>query len=89
MPLYEYTCQQCEEVFDMYFPLQEWDGTPKCPACGGYGKKNITVGGIKEDSPAWLDDPILQENLQGAGQKPIKTRTELKRYMKDNNLQQG
>lgn len=89
MPLYEYQCQECSNQFDMYFPLREFDVTPECPDCGGDGKKIITVGGIEEDSPAWLNDPVLQENLQGEGQKPIETRTELKRYMKDNNLHQG
>lgn len=89
MPIYEYQCEECSNHFDMYFPLQEFDTVPECPDCGGSGKKHITVGGIEDDSPAWLDDPVLQENLQGDGQRPIKSRQEFKRYLRDNNLQQG
>jgi len=88
-PVYEYECKECNNKFDMYFPLREFDVVPECPDCGGSGKKIITVGGVQGDSPAWLNDPILQENLQGDNSRPIETRQEFKKYLKDNNLQQG
>lgn len=37
MPIYEYRCQQCANVFSHYFrtwQAAEEEGVPPCPACG-------------------------------------------------------
>ena len=94
MPLYEYKCEECEEIFDKFYPLKEWDAVPDCPICGGNGKKQMVVGGLELDTPTWLDDPLLQGGLQdlddvrGKRVAPIETRTQLKRHLKENNLEQ-
>jgi len=34
MPIYEFKCNQCGTSFDQLCRLN-WQGTVKCPACGG------------------------------------------------------
>jgi len=31
---YEYKCNKCEHVFDIFCPLSEWDKERACPECG-------------------------------------------------------
>jgi len=33
MPLYEYRCKNCGEVFDKLRPLSQADGEIRCPRC--------------------------------------------------------
>jgi len=33
MPLYEYRCKNCGEVFDKLRPLSRADGETRCPRC--------------------------------------------------------
>lgn len=37
MPLYEYYCGRCDEVFEALRPLRESEQPAPCPACGGDG----------------------------------------------------
>jgi putative FmdB family regulatory protein len=34
MPLYEYECQDCGRIFEVFTQLREVWATPKCPECG-------------------------------------------------------
>ena len=34
MPLYQYHCQRCDEVFEALRPVRESDQPAPCPACG-------------------------------------------------------
>ncbi len=34
MPLYEYKCAKCKEVFEVLRPMQERDEPVPCPECG-------------------------------------------------------
>ena len=34
MPLYEYRCPDCEEIFDLFRPLDDRDKPLTCPQCG-------------------------------------------------------
>ena len=83
---YEYQCQKCNAIFDMFFSLKEWDVTPNCPDCGGEGKKIITAQ-IQRDEPVWLNDGV-RDALQDRDfpHKPIETRTDYKRYLKDTGI---
>lgn len=85
MPLYEYQCRNCGAIFEMFFPLKEWDVKPSCLQCGGPGKKIISAQ-IQRDEPTWLNNEV-RECLQDAEcEKPIETRTEYNRYLKDNGI---
>jgi len=87
MPIYEYTCTECSGVFDMFYPLKDWDAVPQCPDCGGPAKKNITSK-ILRDEPTWLDDEVrgVLQDTDDPATRPIETRTEYKRHLKDNGI---
>ena len=34
MPLYEYRCPKCEELFEIFRSLSDRDAPASCPACG-------------------------------------------------------
>jgi putative FmdB family regulatory protein len=91
MPVYDYQCQDCGNEFELIFPIQEWKIEPKCPDCGGKGKRIIVVGhgGIQTDKPKWLDNSVRAQlqDFDISGTKPIETRAELAQVLKENKLQ--
>lgn len=34
MPLYEYACQNCGQVFEVFTQRRDQAAQPRCPACG-------------------------------------------------------
>lgn len=87
MPLYEYQCQKCTKIFDLMVPLKEWDVKPDCPGCGGKSKKLMTLGGIQDDHPVWLDNSVRNQLQDTDGPHiPIETRTQYNKYLKDNGI---
>ncbi len=34
MPLYEFKCGECGEVFEVLLKMSERDTSPRCPSCG-------------------------------------------------------
>jgi putative FmdB family regulatory protein len=86
MPVYEFMCNGCKAVFDKFFKMDECPDRLLCPMCDkGEARKVIAFNGaIQSDTPAWINDH-LREALQKDGEKPIETRTEYEKYLKDNN----
>jgi len=89
MPLYTYECAKCGEVTDMLSPMDSYPKTIRCTSCGARARKVIAVGhgGIQCDGMndvPWLASAL--GNLQPDGEKPIETRGEYKRYLKDKNI---
>lgn len=87
MPVYEFDCEDCINTQDEYYKIEECPKEVKCNKCGGkavkvIGKFNLQCDGIN-DIP-WL--PSAVENLQKDGEKPIESRSEYKRYLKENGL---
>ena len=41
MPLYEYECQQCGQVFEVFARRREPPTQPRCPACGKVGAERV------------------------------------------------
>ena len=90
MSLYEYECQKCGNTDEKVYPMASFPKTCKCSKCGGRAKKIIS-GYIQRDEPTWLDDAVrgaLQDtdNVRAGAERPIETRTELNRYLKEHNL---
>jgi len=88
MPLYDYECEDCgieiEEVFKM-------DEKPTSIECGGCHSTMYPVmveghGGIQTDKPKWIDDSV-RGALQGDDEKPIETRTDYNRALKEKNVE--
>ncbi len=59
MPMYEYSCKECGEIFEKLVRLSDSDREIKCPKCGAYKTKRLfSVFGIGgdvnvKDSSAW------------------------------------
>ena len=35
MPLYDLACDKCDEVYEVFVPLKDFDKTIECPECKG------------------------------------------------------
>ncbi|MGQ9708514.1 MAG: FmdB family zinc ribbon protein [bacterium] len=63
MPVYEYSCEQCGEKFDVIATLAEKEAglQPVCPSCGGMNVRQVfgrftVVGGSKVEDSETLPD---------------------------------
>jgi putative FmdB family regulatory protein len=80
LPLYDYSCENCNEDFEKVLSVAECDDPQRCPECGGPAKKIFCVGhgGVQREDPAWV---------KGVGQAleaPITTIKELRQFYRDN-----
>ena len=85
MPLYRYECPNCTIEYDQFLKLADYKTPVLCPTCGRIGKKVITAQ-IQRDEPTWLNDEVRGCLQDTETEKPIETRTEYKRYLKDNGI---
>lgn len=86
MPLYTYECDACGKQMDRLFKAYGFPTTIPCK-CGGVGRKVIVPGhgGIQTDGDVkWL--PSARMNLQSDLEKPVETRGEYKRYLKERGI---
>lgn len=47
MPTYSYGCNKCEQQFELFFHIKEYDPQPKCPLCNSsstYREYIVDVG---------------------------------------------
>lgn len=89
MPLYDYECVNCGDRRELFFRLTDIPEQVKCPECGELAVKIIVHGhgAIQCDSVSdvsWLPSAI--ENLQPDDERPLETRGEYKKYLKDKNI---
>jgi len=81
MPIYMYECS-CGKEFDEFHKINDRDDPTFCD-CGNQAKRVISSS-IFRDQPTWLNSAC--KVLQPDGEKPIESRGEFKRYLKDNNI---
>jgi putative FmdB family regulatory protein len=93
MPLYDYECSKCDNVQEEFFKVKDKPLWVRCKKCGNMAAPVIMVGhgGIFREEPVWLDDGVrtaLQDTDRVALglEKPIETRSEYKRYLKENGI---
>lgn len=85
MPAYDYLCP-CGEQQEHFFRVADKPDTVPCK-CGGKATKQLSIGGIQGDElPVWARHPHAMGCLQSAGEKPIETRSEYKRYLKERGI---
>ena len=88
MPLYDYKCSECGGEFEFYIKLSQYNKNMPCAECGGVCERILTLGhgGIAVDTPAWLDNSVraMVQDLDDPSVRPIETRQELNRYLKQN-----
>lgn len=91
MPIYQYECRTCKTITEK---IHRADSIPKkvrCskPGCGRMARRIIPQNGaIQCDSVndvKWL--PSACQVLQKHGERPLTSRTEYKRYLKENHLE--
>lgn len=85
MPLYEYKCKKCGNIFEKVFPLERYNERPDCPECNGQSDKTVCIGGIQDDHPVWLDRSIINQlqDTDSPETQIISTRTEFNQLLKD------
>jgi len=49
MPIYEYRCSSCGNIFELRRPFSQAGEPAACPRCGGRGEKLLSVFASKED----------------------------------------
>jgi putative FmdB family regulatory protein len=85
MPIYEYECEECGNIMEVVSKISEKPEFGVCDCCGGHAKPILSRGAIHTDGDVkWLQS--AREVLQPDGERPIETRGEYNRYLKDNNL---
>lgn len=50
MPIYEYQCQECGNVFELRRPFSEAESRARCPKCGKQAPRAISVFASMADS---------------------------------------
>jgi len=86
MPLYEYECKVCGQIFEKAYKLDDADKTPACPYCGPSVVKILSAK-ILRDEPTWLNDEVRGVLQDTEAEKPIENRTDYNRYLKDNGIE--
>lgn len=89
MPLYDYGCDGCCHEFEITLPMKKAGTIQRCPKCGGSAQRIFIIGhgGIQCDSEGdvkWLKSAC--RNLLPDGHKPLETRGEYKRYLKEKGI---
>lgn len=81
MPEYEYECQKCGFITELFMMPSELDKQKAfCGQCQGEMKRNIVLSNIQEDYKPYFD-----ENINDQGEF-VKSRKHRKELMKLNNL---
>lgn len=55
MPIYEYECQSCKEVIEIWQSLSD-DQVTACPSCEGELKKIISMSSFQLKGGGWFAD---------------------------------
>jgi len=85
MPTYEWECRNCRKVTEIICHVSECPDRIKC-ACGKTAKKILSRGAVLTDGNVkWLPSAI--KVLQPDYERPIETRGEYKKYLKDRGLE--
>lgn len=86
MPEYDFKCEDCGTIFTELHKIKEAPDEMRCGFCKGNAPRIISFqGGLKTDHPNWLDDSV-RGALQGEEEKPIETRGEYNKYLRDNGI---
>jgi putative FmdB family regulatory protein len=57
MPIYEYKCEKCNEVFERWSnKIRDGEWTEFCTHCGGVGKRIISLSSFQLKGEGWYKD---------------------------------
>ena len=85
MPIYEFSCEKCDKVSEMMFGINDFPETITCQ-CGEKAKKILSTHGsvLTDGDVTWM--PSASDALVKHHEPPVTTRTEYRRYLKENKL---
>ena len=89
MPIYTYECRHCGETQDRLYPVSKYPKAVKCTQCCRMARMIIAPGHGGRFNDSIIGVPWLKSalgNLQPDGEKPIESRSEYKRYLKEKNI---
>jgi putative FmdB family regulatory protein len=69
MPIYEYECSSCCNVFEVFQRMTE-DPLTSCPDCSGPVKKLVSMSSFKLKGGGWYADGYASKSAGGSGSKP-------------------
>ena len=67
MPVYEFRCRSCGDVFSQFFRSREVLAVPACPACGSEAERKISASVHVRGEAARLDQMDTNRLLGAAG----------------------
>lgn len=70
MPIYEYRCESCGEVFERFLKMSD-DPTCECPKCGETARRLISQTSFSLKGAGWYKDGYSSK--KGEGSKPSST----------------
>jgi putative FmdB family regulatory protein len=53
MPTYQFTCIECDDTIDHFFPITQKDHTLLCEKCGNKRNKVLGVGAVNFKGSGW------------------------------------
>lgn len=75
MPIYEYECKDCENVFEVQQRMTD-EPLRECPDCRGAVKKLVSVSSFQLKGGGWYSDGYSTSNGKGTnGESAVKKET--------------
>ena len=86
-PLYEFECKECKDIQENIFKIKDCPQVVKCKQCGKEAKRIISIRGaiLTDGNVKWLPS-VVEQMRPDYDNRPIETRTDLKKYLKENGL---
>jgi len=75
MPIYEYECTSCCNVFEVFQRMTE-DSLTNCPDCSGPVKKLVSVSSFQLKGGGWYADGYTSKSSNGSGSSSLGKSTE-------------
>lgn len=66
MPVYEYECSECDNVFEVQQKMSE-DPVKSCPECGGDVRKLMSMSSFQLKGGGWYADGYSSASANTAG----------------------
>ncbi len=69
MPVYEYECNECQNVFEIQQKISE-DPIKMCPECNGAVKKLMSMSSFQLKGGGWYADGYASKKTNSNGKSP-------------------
>ena len=70
MPIYEYECTSCRNVFEVFQRMTE-DSLTNCPDCSGQIKKLVSMSSFQLKGGGWYADGYSSKSSDGSGSSSL------------------